>query len=145
MVDRKSGRIISVASIQGFASSGAVGSYNAAERAITAYSQSMAVELGPHNILVYAVTPGFMRTPTSMVTGVDKTETPDFIQGYVKRGSARAFLRHQRDRASQTLARAGHDADLIAQQAHSASHGARSRCVRLSRSTPFSGILDLVL
>jgi 3-oxoacyl-[acyl-carrier protein] reductase len=86
MVARKSGRIISVASIQGFASSGEVGSYNAAKGAIIAYTQSMAVELGQHNILVNAVAPGFMRTPMSFVNGVDETETPDFIEWYVKRG-----------------------------------------------------------
>jgi NAD(P)-dependent dehydrogenase (short-subunit alcohol dehydrogenase family) len=86
MVERKSGRIISVASIQGFASSGEVGSYNAAKGAIIAYTQSMAVELGPHNILVNAVAPGFMRTPMSIVNGVDETETPDFVEWYVKRG-----------------------------------------------------------
>ena len=86
MVERKSGRIISVASIQGFASSGEVGSYNAAKGAIIAYTQSMAVELGPYNILVNAVAPGFMRTPMSIVNGVDETETPGFIEWYVKRG-----------------------------------------------------------
>jgi 3-oxoacyl-[acyl-carrier protein] reductase len=86
MAERKSGRIISVASIQGFAASGEVGSYNAAKGAIIAYTQSMAVELGPYNILVNAVAPGFMRTPMSMVNGVDETETPDFIEWYVKRG-----------------------------------------------------------
>jgi NAD(P)-dependent dehydrogenase (short-subunit alcohol dehydrogenase family) len=86
MAARKQGRIISVASIQGFASSGEVGSYNAAKGAIIAYTQSMAVELGPHNILVNAVAPGFMRTPMSMVNGVDETETADFIEWYVKRG-----------------------------------------------------------
>jgi NAD(P)-dependent dehydrogenase (short-subunit alcohol dehydrogenase family) len=86
MVERKSGRIISIASIQGFASSGEVGSYNAAKGAIIAYTRSMAVELGPHNILVNAVAPGFMRTPMSIVNGVDETETPDFIEWYVKRG-----------------------------------------------------------
>jgi NAD(P)-dependent dehydrogenase (short-subunit alcohol dehydrogenase family) len=86
MVAKQQGRIISVASIQGFASSGEVGSYNAAKGAIIAYTQSMAVELGPHNILVNAVAPGFMRTPMSFVNGVDETETPDFIEWYVKRG-----------------------------------------------------------
>src|SRR5262245_23274928 len=86
MVERKSGRIIHIASIQGFASSGEVGSYNAAKGGILALTKSMAVELGPHNILVNAVAPGFMRTPMSIVNGVDETETPDFIEWYVKRG-----------------------------------------------------------
>ena len=86
MVERRQGRIIHIASIQGFASSGEVGSYNAAKGGILALTKSMAVELGPHNILVNAVAPGFMLTPMSIVNGVNETETPDFIEWYVKKG-----------------------------------------------------------
>jgi 3-oxoacyl-[acyl-carrier protein] reductase len=86
MVKRNYGRIISITSIQGFASSGDCGAYNAAKGGIIAFTKSMAVELGPYNILVNAVAPGFMRTPMSFVTGVDETTTPDFIEWYVKRG-----------------------------------------------------------
>jgi len=85
MVERKSGRIISIASIQGFASSGEVGSYNAAKGGIIALTKSMAVELGPHNILVNAVAPGFMWTPMSIINGVDETKTPDFLEWYVEK------------------------------------------------------------
>jgi 3-oxoacyl-[acyl-carrier protein] reductase len=86
MVERKSGRIIHIASIQGFASSGEVGSYNAAKGGILALTKSMAVELGPYNILVNSVAPGFMSTPMSIINGVNETETPDFIDWYVKKG-----------------------------------------------------------
>ncbi len=86
MVAKRSGRIISIASIQGFASSGECGAYNAAKGAIIALTKSMAVELGPHDILVNAVAPGFMLTPMSFVNGVNETETPDFKEWYVKRG-----------------------------------------------------------
>jgi NAD(P)-dependent dehydrogenase (short-subunit alcohol dehydrogenase family) len=86
MVERKSGRIIHIASIQGFASSGEVGSYNAAKGGIITLTKSMAVELGPYNILVNAVAPGFMSTPMSIINGVNETETPDFIEWYVKKG-----------------------------------------------------------
>ena len=86
MAERRQGRIIHIASIQGFASSGEVGSYNAAKGGILALTKSMAVELGPHNILVNAVAPGFMLTPMSIVNGVNETETPDFIEWYVKKG-----------------------------------------------------------
>jgi NAD(P)-dependent dehydrogenase (short-subunit alcohol dehydrogenase family) len=86
MVKRKHGRIIHIASIQGFASSGEVGSYNAAKGGIIALTKSMAVELGPYNILVNAVAPGFMSTPMSIVNGVNETETPDFLEWYVKKG-----------------------------------------------------------
>jgi len=86
MVRQAAGRIIHIASIQGFASSGEVGAYNAAKGGILALTKSMAVELGPHNILVNAVAPGFMSTPMSVINGVNETETPDFIEWYVKRG-----------------------------------------------------------
>ncbi len=85
MVSQNDGRIIHVASIQGFASSGECGAYNAAKGGIIAYTKSMAVELGRHNILVNAVAPGFMVTPMSVVNGVDETTTPDFIEWYVDR------------------------------------------------------------
>jgi 3-oxoacyl-[acyl-carrier protein] reductase len=86
MVQRKQGRIIHIASIQGFASSGEVGSYNAAKGGIIAYTKSMAVELGRYNILVNAVAPGFMLRPMSFVNGVNETETPEFIEWYVEKG-----------------------------------------------------------
>ena len=86
MVKRNYGRIISIASIQGFAASGEAGAYNAAKGGLIAYTKSMAVELGQYNILVNAVAPGFMRTPMSFVNGVDETTTPDFLEWYVKRG-----------------------------------------------------------
>ena len=86
MVERKHGRIIHIASIQGFASSGETGSYNAAKGGIIALTKSMAVELGPHNILVNSVAPGFMLTPMSIVNGVNETETQDFLEWYVKKG-----------------------------------------------------------
>ena len=85
MVKQAGGRIIHVASIQGFASSGDTGPYNAAKGGIIAYTKSMAVELGPYNILVNAVAPGFMATPMSVVNGVDEAETPDFLEWYVAR------------------------------------------------------------
>jgi 3-oxoacyl-[acyl-carrier protein] reductase len=85
MVAQGGGRIIHIASIQGFASSGDCGSYNAAKGGIIAYTKSMAVELGRHNILVNAVAPGFMLTPMSIVNGVDETKSPEFIEWYVDR------------------------------------------------------------
>jgi 3-oxoacyl-[acyl-carrier protein] reductase len=85
MVAAGSGRIIHIASIQGFASSGDCGAYNAAKGGIIALTKSMAVELGRHNILVNAVAPGFMATPMSIVNGIDEATTPDFLEWYVAR------------------------------------------------------------
>jgi NAD(P)-dependent dehydrogenase (short-subunit alcohol dehydrogenase family) len=86
MVEKQYGRIISIASIQGFASSGDVGAYNAAKGGIIAYTKSMAVELGQYNILVNAVAPGFMHTPMAFINGVAEKDMPDFLEWYVKKG-----------------------------------------------------------
>ncbi len=86
MAERRAGRIISIASIQGFAASGGVGSYNAAKGGIIALTKSLAVELGPYGILVNAVAPGFMSTPMSIIDGVNETETPEFMEWYVEKG-----------------------------------------------------------
>ena len=86
MVAAGSGRIIHIASVQGYVSSGKCGSYNAAKGGIIALTKSMAVELGPHGILVNAVAPGFMITPMSVVNGIDETDSPEFREWYVARG-----------------------------------------------------------
>jgi 3-oxoacyl-[acyl-carrier protein] reductase len=86
MAQRKAGRIIHIASIQGFASSGEVGSYNAAKGGVITLTKSMAVELGRYNILVNAVAPGFMSTAMSVINGVNETETPEFLEWYVNKG-----------------------------------------------------------
>jgi NAD(P)-dependent dehydrogenase (short-subunit alcohol dehydrogenase family) len=86
MVAARGGRIIHIASVQGFVSSGQCGSYNAAKAGVIGLTASMAVELAPHGILVNAVAPGFLRTPMSVIDGVDETETPEFHDWYVGRG-----------------------------------------------------------
>lgn len=85
MIKQQWGRIISIASIQGFASSGGNGAYNAAKGGVIALTKSLAVELAPYNILANAVAPGFMRTPMSVIDGVDETTAPDFLAWYVER------------------------------------------------------------
>jgi 3-oxoacyl-[acyl-carrier protein] reductase len=85
MVKQQWGRVINVASIQGFASSGMCGAYNAAKGGVIAFTKSLAVELAPYNIAANVVAPGFMRTPMSFVNGVDETTTPDFLTWYVEK------------------------------------------------------------
>ena len=80
----KSGRIIHVASIQGFASSGATAAPTMPPRAASSPTRSRwRWSSRRYNILVNAVAPGFMVTPMSVVNGVDETTTPDFIDWYV--------------------------------------------------------------
>ncbi len=85
MVKQGYGRVISITSIQGFASSGEAGPYNAAKGGIIAYTKSLAVELAPYGIAANAIAPGFMRTPMSFIDGVDETTTDDFKAWYVDR------------------------------------------------------------
>lgn len=85
MVDQGSGRIISIASTQAFAVSGEAGPYNAAKGGIISFTKSLAVELGRYGILANAIAPGFMRTPMSMIDGVDETTTEEFKSWYVDR------------------------------------------------------------
>lgn len=85
MVAQGSGRIISITSIQGFASSGEAGAYNAAKGGIIAFTKSLAVELAPYGIAANAIAPGFMRTPMSFIDGIDETTTDEFQAWYVDR------------------------------------------------------------
>ena len=85
MVQQKFGRIINIASIQGFAATGQCGPYNAAKGGMIAMTKSLAVELAPYNIAVNAVAPGYMRTPMSLVNGVQESATPDFQKWYVEK------------------------------------------------------------
>ena len=85
LVRQQFGRIINIASIQGFASSGQCGAYNAAKGGVIALTKSLAVELAPYNIAVNAVAPGFMRTPMSVVNGVEESTTEDFLKWYVEK------------------------------------------------------------
>jgi 3-oxoacyl-[acyl-carrier protein] reductase len=64
MKARKFGRIVNFASIAARRGSDRVGvHYAAAKGGIIALTKTLALELGPHNITVNAIAPGFIRTP----------------------------------------------------------------------------------
>jgi NAD(P)-dependent dehydrogenase (short-subunit alcohol dehydrogenase family) len=85
MVAQGFGRIVSIASIEGIASGGHSGAYTAAKGGIIAFTKSLAVELAPHGIAANAIAPGFIRTPMSIIDGVDETTTDAFQEWYVSR------------------------------------------------------------
>lgn len=62
MGGERPGRIVNLSSIWAFVSKEGRGGYTAAKAAIRGITQTLALELAPHNILVNAVAPGFVDT-----------------------------------------------------------------------------------
>jgi NAD(P)-dependent dehydrogenase (short-subunit alcohol dehydrogenase family) len=67
MIDQRAGRIINISSIAGKRGHAGVSAYGASKAAVISFTQSLAEELGPFNVTVNAVCPGFLET--SMWTG----------------------------------------------------------------------------
>ncbi len=85
MIRQGWGRIINMTSINAFVSSGRWPAYDASKGGIVALTKALAVELGPHGILANAIAPGFMKTPMSVIGGVDETETLEFKEWFIRR------------------------------------------------------------
>jgi 3-oxoacyl-[acyl-carrier protein] reductase len=77
------GRIIHCTSIHGERAEAGSSSYSMAKAAINQYCRALALELAEKNILVNAVAPGFIRTPMSVVNGVNELDSEWFKQNYV--------------------------------------------------------------
>ncbi len=65
MVERKKGRILSIASGRGVAGAAGAAHYAASKAGVIAFTKSLADELAPHNVLVNALAPGRTDTPMS--------------------------------------------------------------------------------
>lgn len=75
MVERRSGTIINVSSVSGFA---AMGTYSAVKAWATAFSEAVAGQLAPYGVRVTAVCPGFTRTEFHERGGMDMSSLPEF-------------------------------------------------------------------
>jgi 3-oxoacyl-[acyl-carrier protein] reductase len=62
MMRQRSGRIINISSVSGIAGQGGQTNYAASKAGVIGFTKSLAKELGPRNITVNAVAPGFVPT-----------------------------------------------------------------------------------
>jgi NAD(P)-dependent dehydrogenase (short-subunit alcohol dehydrogenase family) len=80
------GSIVNICSVHRMISEPNSGAYAASKGAVAQLTRNLAIEFADHHIVVNSVSPGFIRTPMSIVDGVDETSTPRFINYYVNSG-----------------------------------------------------------
>jgi gluconate 5-dehydrogenase len=80
MIPNKSGRIIQVTSIAGPLGRPNDAAYIAAKGGLNALVKALAVDLGPHNITVNAIAPGFFATETNAAMIADKAVHDRYAQ-----------------------------------------------------------------
>jgi len=81
MIEQKSGKIVNIASVAGrstYASKTSPVSYRAVKGGLIRYTQSLADELGPYNINVNAICPGYVYTPTWERGAKRMVERPEY-------------------------------------------------------------------
>lgn len=107
MISKKDGVIINISSTLGLKPVPSTGIYSASKAALWSWTQSLAAELGPHQIRVNAVSPGIVETPIhEAFRDQDGTETADENK---RRSEARATMAKL-----QPLGRIGRPEDIAA-------------------------------
>jgi len=98
LIEHGGGRIVNIASVAGKTGRGGLSAYCASKSAVISFTQSLAEELGPMNVAVNALCPGFIQTAMwtevlnpvlAGMTGVPVERVfEDFVQRstYLKRG-----------------------------------------------------------
>ncbi len=86
MAERGWGRILSVSSVHARYGEALGLSYDVSKAGLEGATRTLAIELGPHGVLVNALAPGFVRTRMSVVEGRDELESDWFRSIYVENG-----------------------------------------------------------
>jgi len=83
MMKKKSGRIISIASVVGAMGNAGQTNYSAAKAGIMGFTKSLAREVGPRGITVNAIAPGFIKTD---MTDALPEEQKEFLASQIPLG-----------------------------------------------------------
>jgi NAD(P)-dependent dehydrogenase (short-subunit alcohol dehydrogenase family) len=86
MREQGGGSIVNICSVHRKISEPNSGVYAASKGAVAQLTRNLAIEFAAQNIVVNSISPGFIRTPMSIVDGIDETSTPRFINYYVNSG-----------------------------------------------------------
>jgi glucose 1-dehydrogenase len=86
MRERGGGSIVNIASVHSRISESRSGAYAVSKGAVAQLTRNMAIEFAPFNVVVNAISPGFIRTAMSIVDGMDETTTDQFKSQYVASG-----------------------------------------------------------
>lgn len=79
MVERRSGGVVNVSSIAGFAAGIPGSTYSASKAWVTNFSESMAYAVRRHGVRVLALCPGYVRTGLHQRAGIDMSKTPSWL------------------------------------------------------------------
>jgi len=117
MTERKSGKIINMASDAGKVGEYGMSVYSGAKAGVIGFSKALAKELGRHGITVNCVSPGFTKTE-KMAARLDPEMEKKMLKSYPL-----GRLGHPRDQANAVLFFASHLSDYVTGQALSVSGG----------------------
>jgi NAD(P)-dependent dehydrogenase (short-subunit alcohol dehydrogenase family) len=92
MIDQRLGRIINISSIAGKRGHGGVSAYGCSKAGVISLTQCLAEELGPFNITVNAICPGYLET--SMWTGC-LTDAASAVLGVEREDAFMEFVKKE--------------------------------------------------
>lgn len=79
LMGQRSGAIVNMSSTNGIAGEIGYAHYNAAKAGVVLLTKTLALELGPYNVRVNCVCPGYIVTPASAAI-----DSPEFVTDYAR-------------------------------------------------------------